>query len=115
MTNSTPIVWVNNTLLFLVRARERHHPVLKSHPVRTRSLLFPQTMYEEGLMSNNISQNAQHVHPNEKDIQAEHKAKGRLSLLSYPQWTRPKKWITKRKEHPENPEMVNPKKANYNE
>ena len=54
------------------------------------------------MMRKKFSLKVQPLHPNEKDIQAEHKAKGHLSLLSYPQWTRPKKWITKRKEHPEN-------------
>ena len=43
-----------------------------------------------------LAQNVQLVHSNEKEIQAEHKTKSHPSPLSYPQWTRPEKWITKK-------------------
>ena len=38
-------------------------------------------------MRQTLSQNEQLVYPSENDIQAENKVKGRLSLLSVPQWT----------------------------
>lgn len=61
----------------------------------------------------NASLKVQPVHSNEKDVQAEYEAKGRPSLLSYPQWTRPEKRITKRNENAETHETKNKKKVNY--
>lgn len=57
----------------------------------------------------------QPVYPNEKDIQAEHRAKGSPESAESSPVDETRKVDDKRKEHPENHEIVNPKRVNYNE